>query len=118
MKVLITGSRELTNDHYEQLKQLMRTHYPNATEIWHGGARGADALAERYAMEMQLPATVIRPDYKNNHPKAAPHLRNYQLVKMTEATLAVYGKTETPGTKSTVEKSKAAGHRTVIRHLE
>lgn len=118
MKVLITGSRELTNHHYQSLKELMRTHYPNATQIWHGGATGADQLAARYAMEMQLEAVEIRPDYKRYPGKAAPHVRNYQLVKGTDATLAVYGAVETPGTKSTVEKSRAVGHRTIVRHLE
>jgi hypothetical protein len=53
MKILISGSRKLTdNSTYTQLEKLLRTLQP--THILHGGAKGVDTLADRYAHGLQL----------------------------------------------------------------
>lgn len=101
MRLLITGSREMTPANYPQLKQAIETYYPDATEIWHGGAQGCDQLAERYAREKGLQSHTIRPDYGRHSGKLAPLRRNEELVRSTEATLAAHtGKLKT-GTNHT-----------------
>jgi hypothetical protein len=62
---------------------------PGTSEIISGGATGADALAERYALEHNLPLTVIRPDYKT-YDRQAPLIRNSQIVAESDFTLILW----------------------------
>ena len=107
MKILITGSRSLKENAYEQIKKVMTKHTP--TLLLHGGAKGADQLAQRYADEHGIPTKVMRPDYKNNHYKTAPLLRNTELVKNADYVIALYaeGRTRKGGTWDTVQKAIA-----------
>lgn len=114
MKLLITGSRLITGDYYQVLCAAIRAYYPNATQIWHGGAKGADQLAQRYCNETGVPCRVLMPDYKNAYYKAAPLRRNKELVRMTDATLALVILKLEGGTKHTAELSRKAGHRTLV----
>ena len=61
MKLLITASRKLTDADYPKLAAAIEKHYPTASEILHGGAKGGDQLASRYAQENGLLETVLRP---------------------------------------------------------
>lgn len=90
MKLLITGSRSY--DNYEGLKTAIESLASQPTEILHGGARGADQLAEQYAKAQGIPTTIIKPDYQKHNYKAAPLERNSELVQLADATLALYGK--------------------------
>lgn len=113
MKILITASRKLDAHHYAALAAVMEAHYPNATEIVHGGARGGDQLAKRYAREKGLKETELRPDYDSHHPKAAPLMRNTELVKLATATLAIYCDARSGGTLDTATKTLAAGKKLI-----
>lgn len=118
MKLLITGSRNFTN--YKALIEAIDTimiavscatgEHEYIEEILHGGAIGADQLADRYAREHKIPCTIIRPDYATKGSKAAPLLRNTELVKLADCTLALYGvgRTGKGGTADTARKTKAA----------
>lgn len=118
MKLLITGSRNF--DNYDALNSAideltitlqLQGEMDNApTEILHGGAKGADQLAARYAEKHQIPCTVIRPDYNAHPPKVAPLKRNMELVKLADYTIALYGpgRNEKGGTADTARKTKAA----------
>lgn len=112
MRLLITASRELTEAHYDLLAETLKTHYPDATEIWHGGARGGDQLAKRYARENNLKEVEVKPDYTQTGTKPAPLKRNDLLVANTDATLAAYHGSQTGGTAYTAKASLKAGHRT------
>lgn len=94
MKLLITGSRNF--DDYEGLKiafeALEKELGESASLILHGGAKGADQLAEQYANERGMKTIVIRPDYEQHPAKVAPLKRNSDLVNLADATLALYGK--------------------------
>ena len=88
MKILISGSRKLSdNNTYTQLANLLNSLEP--IHIIHGGAKGVDMLADRYATENNLPKTVIKPDYYT-HGKYAPLIRNKQLVEMADKVICVY----------------------------
>lgn len=110
MKLLITGSRRIEeNDcNHERLAAEIRQRYPQATLLLHGGARGADQLAGRYAAEQSIPVQVIRPDYQQHPEKLAPLMRNTQLVQRADAVIAFYGPNgKTGGTLDTVKKALA-----------
>ena len=109
MKLLISGTRKATHGNdYEKLKTAIEKHYPNATEIIHGGAKGTDTLAGIYAAEKGLKVTVIKPDYSKHAGKIAPLIRNTQLVKLADCVLCYYLKTKTGGTADTARKARTA----------
>ncbi len=99
MKLLITGSRDFHN--YEELEQgiqeLEKMEGQKITMLLHGGAKGADTLAENWAKENGIKTQVLKPDYKKYLPKQAPLIRNIELVKLAEVTLALYTKKERSG---------------------
>ena len=109
MKILISGSRKLNdNNTYTQLEKLLKTMHP--THVIHGGAKGVDMLADRYATENQLPKTVIKPDYKNRG-KHAPLIRNTELVQLADKVICIYAKDRVRkgGTGDTYRKATKAG---------
>lgn len=118
MRLLLTGSRSLTPEHYPALKKAIEENYPQATEIWTGGARGADELAEHYAREKGLRCCVIRPNYSKYSGQVAPLQRNIELVRATDATLAVYCGKLTGGTNHTAHWTLRYGHELTTAALD
>ena len=110
MKLLITGSRQATTESdYQRLKSAIEKHAPQATLILHGGANGADQLAQRYAEEKGLPTQVIKPNYQQHPPKVAPLIRNTQLVSAADQVIAFYKTSKKGGTLDTAQKAAKQG---------
>ncbi|MEZ4995304.1 MAG: DUF2493 domain-containing protein [Saprospiraceae bacterium] len=121
MRLLITGSRQIAeNDvHFARLQKEITRRYlvlgtgcseeqAPITMILHGGARGADQLADRFGREYGLEVKVIRPDYKRYPEKLAPLMRNTELVAQADAVIAFYGpRGKAGGTWDTVKKALA-----------
>lgn len=107
MKLLITGSRNF--DDYNALKQtieaIQKLQGEKITMLLHGGAIGADSLAQIWADENKVSTQIIKPDYKKYSGKIAPLMRNKELVKQTDCTLAFYTKNRTGGTWYTSQKT-------------
>jgi len=108
MKLLITGSRKFED--YQALKEAIELvenkHNKKVNLIIHGGARGADTLAQHWAESNKIPTKVIRPDYKKYNGKIAPMIRNTDLVKLADVTLALYATDQrTGGTKDAADKT-------------
>jgi hypothetical protein len=79
--MLIAGSRTFNN--YELLKERCDFYLQNQKGVIHivsGGARGADALAERYAKEKGYELHVFPADW-DRYGKAAGYIRNEQMHK-------------------------------------
>lgn len=85
-KLAIVGSRSV--DNYGLLQKQMRM-IPRPIEIISGGAKGADALAERYAQENGIPITVIRPDW-DKYGKSAGFKRNVDIIEQSNAVLVLW----------------------------
>jgi hypothetical protein len=113
MKVLITGSRNWTNEGAirRELSKL-----PQGTRIIHGGCRtGADAIADRVAAELGFILNVYPEDWSIG--KAAGPIRNSRMIKEEHEpddpidlclafTLDV---SRSRGTRDCVAKARAAG---------
>lgn len=99
MKILIAGSRSITDfDLTEYIPE-------EATLIISGGAKGIDALAEKYADDHKISKLILRPDYKK-YGKAAPLFRNKQMVELSDMVIVIWdGKSR--GTKYTIDYAKA-----------
>jgi hypothetical protein len=108
MKILISGSRKLSdNNTYTQMEKALNTMQPS--QILHGGAKGVDTLAAKYATTNKLPQTVIKPNYQR-YGKAAPLIRNTELVEKADAVLCIYepGRARKGGTGDTYRKALKA----------
>ncbi len=98
MRTAVVGSRSLT--------ARLEGYIPdNATEIITGGATGIDTIAAEYAIRHSLSLRIIRPDYKKYPPKAAPIIRNKQIVQECDILIAVWDGLSR-GTKFTIDYAR------------
>ena len=98
MKLLIVGSRGI--DKFDLSPYIS----DNVDVIISGGATGVDSLAEKYADEKNISKYIIRPKYKL-YGKAAPLIRNEEMVNMSDAILVVWdGKSR--GTEHTIKYAR------------
>lgn len=110
MKLLITGSRNFTDESVinELIRAVEKSEGKTVTLLLHGGAKGADSLAQSWAVIHNIPTKIILPDYTKHGGKAAPIIRNQELVKLADVTLALYADTKTGGTEYTAKQTVKA----------
>jgi SLOG family YspA-like protein len=110
-KIAVVGSRHFSD--YEYLKQILQPWLP--AHIISGGARGADALAERLAYEYDLPITVIKPDWKQ-YGRAAGPIRNRTIVDTADMLIAFWdGKSQ--GTASALSYARSKGKTIIVESV-
>jgi len=110
-KVVIAGGRNFNN--YPMLKSKLDNllHGKLLTSkviIVCGGARGADALGERYAKERGLSINYCLADW-DKYGKSAGYKRNKVMSKCSDATVAFWDR-KSKGTKHMIDLTKAAGN--------
>ena len=112
MHILICGSRRF-ND-YEFFKEKIDRFIfcKKIDEIISGGATGADTLAERYAIENNIPVNVFVADWKGLGKKAGP-IRNSQMLEYLletkgEHLVLAFVDSQCKGTWDMVNKAKKA----------
>jgi len=104
MKVLVCGGRNYSNTHelVDALEDI-----GGITEIIHGGAYGADAMAGGFAKANDIKETVY-PAYWKKHGRAAGPIRNKQMLDDGKPDLVVAFKGGR-GTDNMVKQALAAG---------
>lgn len=85
MRYAVIGSRSFQN--YDILNRFLERHYISL--IVSGGAAGADTLASRYAIENNIPLTVIKPNWVK-YPKTAGFVRNKEIIRAVDIVVAFY----------------------------
>ena len=108
MKIAIVGSR--TFEDYDLLKRSIPL--DDVTAVISGGAKGADTLAERFAEEHGLEMVVFKPDYKT-HGKAAPFIRNGDIVETADVVYAFWDGRST-GTLDSINKARTLNKSVII----
>lgn len=108
MKLAIIGSR--TFDDYDLMRSTVDL--TGVTEIISGGARGADALAERLANDHGIKLTVFRADWKNLGFKAG-HIRNSLIVEAADVIIAYWDGVST-GTLDSIKKARKLGKPCIV----
>ena len=106
IKVIIAGSRTFNN--YELLKTKMDFYLKNSKcpVIISGGARGADALGERYAIERNFPGECYPADWSIG--RHAGFIRNEKMAQVADALIAFWdGKSK--GTEHMINTMKKMG---------
>ena len=112
MKLAIIGSRSFNN--YAWLEQCLLRSFRVADieAVISGGARGADALASRFAYCHSLPLIILRPDWETHGRKAGP-IRNSEIVAQADVLVAFWDGASA-GTRDSIAKARAAGKRVII----
>lgn len=96
--VLVCGGRDYQNwDHVNGYLTRMHARIP-ITCIIQGGARGADALAKRWAQEHDVKCWTFEADWAG-HGKAAGAIRNQEMLTVGKPDLVV----AFPGGKGTLD---------------
>ena len=111
MKLAIVGSRDFSDYAWMEHCLLRLFSVSDIEAVISGGARGADALAARFAGEHHLPLVVVSADWKKHGRKAGP-LRNTDIVARADA-LAVFWNGVSRGTRDVISKARLAG-----KHVE
>jgi len=99
MNVAIVGGRDF--DDYEQFKSCLNREKIKFKSIISGGARGVDALAERYAKEMGISLNIYLLDW-TKHGKSAGPIRNRQIIENSDCVIAFWDE-KSPGTRSSLK---------------
>ncbi len=110
MKLLITGSRKCTESDYAKfesfLSNLIIEKDLEITEMIHGGAKGADQFADRWAKARLVPVSVYRPNY-DMYGNRAPLVRNDVMVELCDICVAVFKVLRKGGTLYTAKAASA-----------
>lgn len=105
MEVVVSGSRSIES--YGLVRSAVERAPFDVDHIIHGGARGVDNSAKRFAAINSIEATEVNPDY-GQYGDSAPLKRNTEMVKMADAVIAVWDG-ESNGTKHTIGEAKQHG---------
>lgn len=116
MRVIIAGSRDYTD--YTVISNTVTTVANKfdlkITEIVSGGARGVDALGERYALEHGFPCKRFPADWDQYGRSAGPR-RNQEMAQYGDALIAFTS--GGPGTTNMIQTMKNAGKLVFIVNL-
>lgn len=120
MRLAISGWRGMTTrDHLHIFQQamvdLIVEHNQIPVLVITGGARGADAMGEAWALEHKIELKVFLPEYKK-HGKRAPLLRNTDIIKECTHLLAFPHK-DGSGTQDAIRKAMKMDKIVSVVHL-
>ena len=112
-KVILAGSRDYTN--YAQLCAFADQVLAGTEdiEIVSGGARGTDAMGERYARERRYKLKVFPAEWKKWGAAAGP-IRNAQMADYADALIAFWDG-RSSGTRDMIRRAEEKGLRVEIR---
>lgn len=102
MKLAIIGSRDFTD--YDLLCNELEPYKAKITLVVSGGARGADLLGERWAIQNNIKTQIFLPDW-DNFGKRAGLIRNEDIIKNTDIVVAFWDGIST-GTKHALSLCK------------
>ena len=98
MKVAVVGSRTINTIPLETFLP------PETNELVSGGAKGVDTYVRFFAQQKGVKLTEFFPDY-SRYGRAAPLLRNRQIVDYADAVLAFWDGTSN-GTRFVIDYCK------------
>jgi hypothetical protein len=87
MKIAVIGSRNFTDQ--VLLENELNTIKEKVTMVISGGANGADKLAEKWALDNNIPLEVYKPDWKN-YGRAAGVVRNKLIIESCDYCYAFF----------------------------
>lgn len=114
-RILVTGSRKWVNvDAICAVLDGVLLTGGDPPVLVHGAADGADTIAAAYWASFGFPVEPHPPNYKRYNRKAAPHIRNAQMVHLGADHCYAFLLNDSPGTLSCIKLAKAASIPTTI----
>lgn len=111
VRIIVAGSRDF-DDYGLMSRKLAGAARLESVEIVSGGARGADALGERFARENGIPVKRFEADW-GRFGKAAGPIRNSQMAEYAAEAergyLVAFPMGRSPGTRDMIRKAKEKG---------
>lgn len=104
MRVLVCGSRSWT--HREPIQRRL-AELPKGTLVIHGGATGADAIADSVARGLGFHVAIVRPLW-DIHGRSAGHVRNGVMLDL-QPDLVIAFTLGTSGTAGTLSRARKRG---------
>ena len=112
LRILITGSREWTDRATIRRALVEAGHrsgvHPRDTVVVHGGARGADTIADEVADAFGCQVEVHPADW-DRYGKAAGHRRNAEMVALGADVVLAFPLGASPGTRGCMKLAENAG---------
>jgi hypothetical protein len=87
MKLAIIGSRGYNN--YEQVSAILNEYKSQVVLVISGGAKGADTLGEKWALENNIETLIFPADW-DKYGKRAGYIRNEDIVKNCDFVIAFW----------------------------
>lgn len=112
MKVIIAGSRNVTDPRIVDRAVKASGWHMDITEVIHGGARGVDTLAGAWARGFDIPVRAFPANWRE-HGRAAGPIRNRIMAEHGQALIAIWDG-ESRGTKNMIEEAKRRGLKVFI----
>lgn len=110
--VLACGSRHWSD---EALVEGVLGQLPKDAAVMHGGARGADAIADRVARRLGLKVNVFPAEWKRYGRAAGPIRNSAMVAQKPDLVIAFHDNlAESHGTRDTVAKAFGAGIPVVV----
>lgn len=116
MDIGVVGSRNF-ND-YELLKSVLDDFKSknNVVRVVSGGAKGADTLGHKWAVENKLYVDTYSPNWRK-FGKGAGYIRNITIIDNSNVIIAFWdGKSK--GTKHTIDNTKKKGKKCIIIYTD
>ena len=110
MKLIIAGSRTFTD--YQLLCQTLAPERHRITEVIHGGARGADQLGFRWALQHHIRSRCFAAAWER-FGKAAGVRRNHQMAQAGDLLIAFWDG-QSAGTAHMVQCMRQRGKPVVV----
>lgn len=104
MIVLVCGSRRWYDFNTIKLRLEL---LPEDTIIVHGGADGADSLAEKAAGQLGLHTAIVRPRWER-YERRAGHIRNAAMLRLKPDRVIAFS-LGTGGTQGTIDAARKLG---------
>ena len=114
MRTIIAGSRN--SDDYEIVKEAIASAGWLPTVVISGGAKGVDALGEKWAEDNGIPVERFKPDWKQFGRGAGP-VRNRQMAENAEALIALWDG-QSRGTGDMIAIAKEVGLKVFVYDIE
>jgi hypothetical protein len=110
---LVCGGRDFSDYEFLQDRLWYYAVIYGFTELIHGGARGADALAAQWAKETGITARAFPANWQQLGRAAGP-MRNQEMIEIGKPDIVLAFLTGGNGTKDMIRRSQAANIPTVV----
>lgn len=105
MRVVVCGSRDWSSD---PIMRNRMAELPDGTEVIHGGARGADRMAAKYAYALGFKVRVFKADW-DRFGKVAGFLRNQAMLDEKPDLVIAFWDGKSRGTQDTINRARSMG---------